>query len=53
MPLWTVHSKAWAPAHIRADADKVRFVREGFNWPAFLVPLPWLVVKGMLSLIHI
>ena len=47
MALWTVHSKVDEPASIRARADEVRFVREGFNWPAFLVPLIWLVVKGM------
>ena len=47
MALWTVHSKVDEPALIRARADEVRFVREGFNWPAFLVPLIWLVVKGM------
>jgi hypothetical protein len=47
MPLWTVHSKFDDPALIRARADEIRFVREGFNWPAFLVPLIWLVMKGM------
>jgi hypothetical protein len=47
MPLWTVHSKVAEPALIRRRADEVRFVREGFNWPAFVVPLLWLVVKGM------
>jgi hypothetical protein len=47
MPLWTVHSKVEEPALIRARSDDVRFVREGFNWAAFLVPLLWLVVKGM------
>jgi len=47
MPLWTVHSKVADPALIRRRADEVRFVREGFSWPAFLIPLLWLVVKGM------
>jgi hypothetical protein len=47
MPLWTVHSKVDEPALIRTRSDEVRFVREGFNWPAFLVPLLWLIVKGM------
>ncbi len=47
MPIWTVHSKVEEPAAIRAAAEDVRFVREGFNWPAFLVPLLWLVIKGM------
>jgi len=47
MPLWTVHSKLEEPSLLRARADEVRFVREGFNWPAFLVPPIWLVFKGM------
>jgi Protein of unknown function (DUF2628) len=47
MPVWTVHAKAADPAVLRTRADTVRFVREGFNWPAFLVPLLWLVIKGM------
>ena len=47
MPVWTVHAKAADLAVLRARAEEVRFVREGFNWPAFLVPLLWLVVKGM------
>jgi hypothetical protein len=47
MPLWTVHSKVEDPGLIRARAEDVRFVREGFNWPAFLVPPIWLVIKGM------
>ena len=47
MSLWTVHSKLEEPSLLRARADEVRFVREGFNWPAFLVPPIWLVFKGM------
>src|SRR3954451_7390989 len=47
MPIWTVHGKTADPALVRARAEDVRFVREGFNWPAFLVPLLWLVLKGM------
>jgi hypothetical protein len=47
MPVWTVHAKAADPAALRARPEDIRFVREGFNWPAFLVPLLWLVIKGM------
>jgi hypothetical protein len=47
MPMWTVHSKVREPDAIRTRANEVRFVAEGFNWPAFLVPLLWLIVKGM------
>jgi len=47
MPIWTVHGKTADPALARARAEDVRFVPEGFNWPAFLVPLLWLILKGM------
>lgn len=34
--------------HARSDAgpDDVRFVKDGFSWPAFFFPLVWLVLKG-------
>ncbi|MDP9139067.1 MAG: DUF2628 domain-containing protein [Pseudomonadota bacterium] len=34
--------------HVRpeADPDDVRFVKDGFSWPAFFVPVVWLVVKA-------
>jgi hypothetical protein len=35
-------------AHARPQEgpDEVRFVKDGFSWPAFFFPLPWLIVKG-------
>ena len=40
MKHYTVHGRPdWQP-------DEVMFVKDGFNWPAFLVPVAWLVVKG-------
>jgi hypothetical protein len=41
MAQWTVHRRK------AASGDDVRLVREGFNFWAFLFPLPWLVIKGM------
>lgn len=33
--------------HIRPgdEPDEVTFVKDGFNWPAFFVPVVWLIVK--------
>jgi hypothetical protein len=33
--------------HVRsaADPDDVRFVKDGFNWPAFFAPAVWLIAK--------
>lgn len=47
MPRYSVHAKSAKPEAIRLDADKVRFVREGFSWWGFFFPLPWLLIKGM------
>jgi hypothetical protein len=44
MPIYSVHSRTADPL---ADAGKVRFVKEGFSWWGFFVPLIWLVIKGM------
>lgn len=44
MPIYSVHSRTADPL---ADPDKVRFVKEGFSWWGLIVPLPWLVIKGM------
>jgi hypothetical protein len=35
MRLYTVHYRR------RADEDQWVLVKEGFNWPAFLITLPW------------
>lgn len=47
MPRFTVHARSAKPDAIRADADRVRFVKEGFSWWGFFFPLPWLLIKGM------
>jgi hypothetical protein len=35
-----------APASTDADRD-TKFIRDGFSWVAFLLPLPWLLVKRL------
>ena len=35
-----------APASTDADRD-TKFIRDGFSWLAFLLPLPWLLVKRL------
>jgi hypothetical protein len=47
MPRYSVHAKSARPESFRADADKIRFVKEGFSWWGFFFPLPWLLIKGM------
>ena len=47
MPRYSVHAKSAKPEAIRNDADKIRFVKEGFAWWGFFFPLPWLLIKGM------
>jgi hypothetical protein len=41
MAWWTAHNKKGR------GADDVVFVREGFSWWAFALPLLWLAAKGM------
>lgn len=47
MPRYSVHATSATPDAIRAAADRVRFVKEGFSWWGFFFPLPWLLIKGM------
>ena len=47
MPRYSVHARSARPDAIRADADRVRFVKEGFSWWGFFFPVPWLLLKGM------
>jgi hypothetical protein len=51
MPRYSVHARSAKPEAIRADADKIRFVKEGFSWWGFFFPLPWLIVKGMWEIV--
>lgn len=42
MTIYTVHAPAAADRSIEA-ADRIRFVPEGFSWPAFLIAPVWLL----------
>lgn len=42
MLTFTAHRKAEVLSHDEA-ADGVIFVKDGFSWPAFLVPFVWLI----------
>jgi hypothetical protein len=46
MRLWTVHEPRNL-TDLGERADKTIFVKDGFSWPAFIVPLPWLLVKRL------
>ena len=46
MRLWTVHEPR-NPTDLGERADRTIFVKDGFSWPGFLVPLPWLLVKRL------
>jgi hypothetical protein len=43
MKSYTVHRKRRTIGQPNAEADATVFVREGFSWPALLVPLLWAV----------
>ena len=47
MPRYSVHARSAKPDLLRTEADKVRFVKEGFSWWGLFFPLPWLLIKGM------
>jgi Protein of unknown function (DUF2628) len=47
MAIYTVHSKELEPRESLAALDSVVFVKEGFCWPAFVLPLVWMFVKRM------
>lgn len=47
MRLYTVHHRQEATGSLTGLADDAILVKDGFSWPAFLVPLVWLVYKRM------
>jgi uncharacterized membrane protein YccF (DUF307 family) len=47
MATFTVHHRERHAAAILQDADAVEFVREGFSWVAFALPLLWFVAHGL------
>lgn len=47
MNIYTVHHRQEATGSLTGLADDAVLVKQGFSWPAFLVPLFWLVWKRM------
>lgn len=47
MRTYTVHHIDDDPRTIVELADDVVFVKDGFSWPAFFIPMFWLIYRGM------
>jgi hypothetical protein len=47
MRVYTVHHRQEASGSLTGLAEDAILVKEGFSWPAFFVPLIWLVYKRM------
>lgn len=47
MQVFTVHYRSEAAASRGGLAEDALFVKEGFSWPAFLIPVFWLIYKRM------
>ena len=47
MKIYTVHHRQEASGSLTGLGEDAILVKEGFSWPAFLVPLIWLLYKRM------
>ena len=47
MRIYTVHHRQEASGSLTGLGEDAILVKEGFSWPAFFVPLIWLVYKRM------
>lgn len=47
MPAYSVYEPPKQAPNLYERADKLAFVKEGFSWPALLVPLLWLIYHRM------
>ena len=47
MKVYTVHHRHESSGSLTGLAEDVILVKDGFSWPAFLVPLLWLLYKRM------
>jgi hypothetical protein len=45
--IYTVHHRQEASGSLTGLGEDVVLVKEGFSWPAFFVPLIWLIYKRM------
>ena len=47
MKIYTVHHRQEASGSLTGLGEDVILVKEGFSWPAFFIPLIWLIYKRM------
>ncbi len=47
MKIYTVHHRSEAAGSLTGLTEDAIFVKEGFCWPAFFVPVIWLIYKRM------
>ena len=47
MRIYTVHHRQEATGSLTGLGEDAVLVKEGFSWPAFFIPLIWLVYKRM------
>lgn len=47
MAVYSVYEPPKPPADLALRAEKLAFVKEGFSWPALLVPALWLIYQRM------
>lgn len=47
MALYTLHLPNNVALGTEQAADKLRVVKDGFSWTAFIFPLPWLLVNRL------
>ena len=47
MAIYTVHCRESDPQASLKALDSLKLVKDGFNVRAFVLPLPWLLLKGM------
>ena len=47
MTVYSVYEPPVPAPDLTERADRLAFVKEGFSWPAFLVPLLWLIYYRM------
>jgi hypothetical protein len=45
--VYSVYEPARDDDDVAARAEKIAFVKDGFSWPAFLVPVLWLLYQRM------
>lgn len=47
MATFTVHEPLVPLQAVAKRAEDVAFVKEGFSWPALILGLPWLLIRGL------